>query len=87
MRGRRDGDTLELTVSDDGIGISPAIVDTRSPSTSLRPGGIDNTRERLRALYGDRASLTVEPGPGQGTIATLRLPYRELPIESANAQE
>jgi sensor histidine kinase YesM len=44
--------------------------------------GIENTRERLRALYGDRASLVTAPGPGRGAVATLRVPYRDLPLES-----
>ena len=67
----RDGDVLQITVVDDGVGIDPA--------APIPPGhGIDNTRERLRALYGDNASLAVAPRPERGTIATLRLPYREL---------
>ena len=74
----RDRDQLELSVADDGPGIDPA-----SPSA---PGhGIENTRERLRALYGDRASLEVARGlvgVTTGTIATLRLPYHEMVLES-----
>lgn len=67
----RAGDFLELTVVDDGPGIDPA--------APIPPGhGIENTRERLRALYGERASLELARRPEGGTIATLRLPYREL---------
>jgi sensor histidine kinase YesM len=40
--------------------------------------GIDNTRERLRALYGTRASLEINARAEGGTIAILRVPYREL---------
>jgi sensor histidine kinase YesM len=43
----------------------------------VRGHGIENTRERLRALYGDRASLTVARAAAGGTVATLRA-YREL---------
>jgi two-component system, LytTR family, sensor kinase len=65
---RRDGDVLEVTVADDGAGIDTAV--------PVPPGhGIDNTRERLRALYGGEASLTVTRATPGGTIATLRVPY------------
>jgi len=67
----RTGDMLVITVVNDGVSINPAI--------PIPPGhGIDNTRERLRALYGDNASLEIVPRAEGGTIATLRLPYREL---------
>ena len=67
----RSENVLELSVIDDGAGIDPA--------APVPPGhGIDNTRERLRALYGERASLEITRRPEGGTIATLKLPYREL---------
>ena len=75
---RRDGDTLEISVIDDGVGI-----DTRAPTP--KGHGIENTRERLRVLYGERASLVVVPGPTGGTIATLRVPYREMLLEPDDA--
>jgi signal transduction histidine kinase len=68
---RRVGDVLEITVTDDGVGI-----DSEAPAPQGH--GIDNTRERLRALYGDQASLEVVKGAERGTIATLRVPYQEM---------
>ena len=51
--------------------------------------GIANTRERLAALHGDRATLRVEPGAAGGTeggtIATLIVPYREISLEAERA--
>jgi signal transduction histidine kinase len=72
---RRDHDTLELSVVDDGPGID-------AEAGSRMGHGIANTRERLRALYGEGASLVVTRGAGGGTIATLRVPYREMVLES-----
>ena len=75
---RRDHDTLEISVVDDGGGIDAS-------AAELRGHGIENTRERLRALYGDRASLTVARAAAGGTVATLRVPYRELVSEADDA--
>jgi two-component system, LytTR family, sensor kinase len=65
----RVGDVLEITVTDDGAGIDP--------DAAIPPGhGIDNTRERLRALYGENASLQIVRRPEGGTIARLRVPQK-----------
>ena len=69
MTAERVGDTLLVTVVNDGISIDPHIAPP--------PGhGIENTRERLRALYGDNASLEIVPRTEGGTIATLRVPFK-----------
>ena len=75
---RRDGDTLELSVEDEGVGFDG--------QTAPQGRGIDNTRERLRAMYGERASLTIVRAPAGGTIATLRVPWREVVVESDVAE-
>ncbi len=72
---RRERGELAVSAIDDGPGIGEG--------QAARGGhGLENTRERLRSLYGERASLVVEAGPAGGTIATLRLPYRELAMEA-----
>ena len=39
--------------------------------------GLANTRQRLAALYGDAASITVKTDPEGGAVAELRLPWRD----------
>jgi two-component sensor histidine kinase len=79
VRARRVLDQLEVSVADDGAGVDEG-------AAWPRGHGLDNTRERLRSLYADRASLTVAALPTRGTIATLRVPYREMPTEVADDQ-
>jgi signal transduction histidine kinase len=67
---RRDGAMLEISVTDDGAGIDG---DFMIPPHH----GIANTRARLQALYGARASLTLASRAEGGVIATLRVPYQE----------
>jgi hypothetical protein len=79
VKARRDGNILELTVVDDGAGLPS--------SAAMPPGhGIENTRERLRALHGDQASLAITPNAAGGTTATLRVPFRELAMEAGVAE-
>ena len=73
---RWTGGDIEIVVADDGATIAPDAAATRGH-------GLANTRERLRTLYGDRASLDVLPRAEQGTVATLRIPYHEIVLEAA----
>jgi hypothetical protein len=62
------GDTLEVSVGDTGLGLGAPVA---RAGTRV---GIANTRERLRALYGERASLSLEPATPYGAVARLTLP-------------
>ncbi len=77
---RRVGEVLEVSVSDDGPGIE---TDTLFPVGH----GLENTRERLAALYGGRASLGVASKKEGGTVATLTIPFRELPEERTDESD
>ena len=69
VKAERSDDMLVITVANDGVSIDPVL--------PIPPGhGIANTRERLRVLYGERASLEIVPRPEGGTIAILRVPWK-----------
>ena len=72
-----DGDRLELSVSDDGVGFG-----ARSGDASLGIG-LQNVRARLAQLHGSDGTLEIEPATPHGTVATIRIPYRVGPAEPA----
>lgn len=68
VEARRDGDALEIVVSDDGPGFAGAVRDGV---------GLANTRERLSLLYGARGSLACGNREGGGGEVRVRLPWRD----------
>ena len=64
----RRGDAVALTVSDDGRGPDAP------PGKAGTNVGLSNTRERLLAVYGARASLFLEPAQPAGATATILIP-------------
>jgi sensor histidine kinase YesM len=63
---------LSVTVRDSGIGHT-------APAPFAPPGeglGLANVAQRLRAHFGDDASLTIDGAPGAGTVVRLMLPVR-----------
>jgi LytS/YehU family sensor histidine kinase len=78
IAGRRDGDALALTVSDDGAGLSAS----PSPEAGV---GLANVRARLETLYGSNAHLEIAPRPTGGVVASVRLPFRRGATGDAHA--
>jgi two-component system, LytTR family, sensor kinase len=74
---RCDGDSLVLSVSDNGPGVVPG---AGAPGNGGNGLGLANIRERLTTLYGPQAALELRPGDaqGSGTFAVVRLPYRQV---------
>lgn len=70
IEAQRVGDALVLAVTDDGPGPGAA--------TAERAGqvGLTNLRERLRTMYGARATLTLASTPEGGARVEVRLPWR-----------
>ena len=64
---RRSGETMVLTVADNGLGFSD------HADSSGAGVGLANLRERLAVLYDGRATLTVADA-APGTVITIRVP-------------
>jgi LytS/YehU family sensor histidine kinase len=63
------GDSLRLIVSDDGPGV------TDEAPTRGAGVGLNNTRARLRQLYGHRARLSLLNAQPAGAMVIIELPY------------
>jgi two-component system, LytTR family, sensor kinase len=66
IRASLDNRSLRIAVENEGVLIEPD-----ASSTQI---GLMNARERLRILYGERATLQLKPGPNGRIAATLLIP-------------
>ena len=66
VRAHREGDTLRLSVEDDGVGLREG----------SRDGvGLRNVQERLRTLYAQAAEFLIGArADGRGTLVTIKIP-------------
>jgi two-component system sensor histidine kinase YesM len=85
LRTQIKGDTLRLTVKDNGIGMSPELIESlleearSGDSTSIldsegRSVGLRNVLTRCRLMYGERFHLELVSAAQAGTEITLILP-------------
>ena len=65
VRARREEGAVVVEIADTGVGFAP---------TTRGGVGLSNLRDRLKLLYGERASLTIGENAPMGTRVTLRLP-------------
>jgi two-component system LytT family sensor kinase len=72
IRSRIAGASIVVEVEDDGVGMMH-----KPPSALDHSGngiGMQNVRERLEVLYGNRARFTVVSRPGRGTLVSIEIP-------------
>ena len=77
IRASENAGLLRVSVADTGEGVTPK-----------KGGGVglSNIRERLKALYGGAARLTLEENAPRGVVATLEVPLPEAAAQPAAAQ-
>jgi two-component system sensor histidine kinase YesM len=80
IRAERIGDTLVVTIMDDGAGI-PAdrlgrILGGDLPDADRESIGLKNVHNRLKLYFGEPYGIRIESLEGEGTTVTVRMPYR-----------
>ncbi len=68
--------TLQVEVYDNGVGITPEVLERIKLGIKSSNGGVGltNIMQRLKLLYGERGSCTLKTAVGEGTRAILVLP-------------
>ena len=79
VEGRRDGDNILLSVTDNGIGMSEeevGLVLTDSTRIHKRGSGVGlvNVNRRIQIYFGNEYGLVIESEPDEGTRVTVRIP-------------
>jgi two-component system, LytTR family, sensor kinase len=69
LHAERSGDRLRIRIRDDGRGVA---------ANAVEGVGLGTTRERLRALFGDTATLELTARPTGGAEVRIDLPWREV---------
>ena len=80
-----DKQEIEFTVSDDGVGMTPAELDdlrnrisgrTETAADNIHGIGLLNVNERIRLNYGPQYGIEVESTYGTGTTVTVLIPAK-----------
>jgi len=90
IRGKMDGDTIELIVEDDGIGMDDDTVRGILDGTlkkKIGGYGMRNIHNRLELIFGYPFGLTVESRIGEGTKAKVRIPVQGTAMEAEKRVE
>ena len=101
VRVARVGDGIQVTVADNGVGMTPeqvaSLLRDEQP-VGAKPGllpvsrghttglGFLNVRRRLELFYGKPGLSAVESAPGQGTVVRLSLPVTQVEEVAGNVQ-
>jgi sensor histidine kinase YesM len=76
---RRAGDRLEISVSDDGVGLDAGAPVAPASGDLERGLGLATTRERLAVMYSGSAVFSLEHGPDGGVVARISIPAQLAP--------
>lgn len=71
---KQKGDSLEIKIADDGIGMDCRKAEQKKEHFSGI--GIQNVQDRLKLLYGEEYGICIESTEQEGTAVTIKIPVR-----------
>jgi LytS/YehU family sensor histidine kinase len=80
IRAYKVGEQLEVLIEDQGMESPARFMNEKKDGIVL-----DITKERLSHLYGDHQNLTVHLSQEGGTLVKIRIPFKEMIVESEGA--
>ena len=75
IEGKENGDFIDFTVSDNGVGMTKTQA-ALILSKSSNGYGVSNVNERLKLYYGEQYAIKIDSTPGAGTKVMLHFPKR-----------
>ena len=75
IEGKENGDFIDFTVSDNGVGMTKTQA-AMILSKSSNGYGVSNVNERIKLYYGEQYAVKIDSTPGVGTKVMLHLPKR-----------
>lgn len=73
IRGWSEGETMYLSVEDNGVGMEEEVAKTIITQKS-KGYGVRNVNERIKLIYGQEYGLAIKSKVGEGTTITVKLP-------------
>ncbi|GIP30169.1 hypothetical protein J23TS9_52990 [Paenibacillus sp. J23TS9] len=75
IEGRKQDETMELVVQDDGVGFLPKQLEWfKKGHESSETFGLKSVDERIRLYFGDRYGIHIHSNRGEGADITVRIP-------------
>lgn len=75
IEGKENGDFIDFTVSDNGVGMTKTQA-AMILSKSSNGYGVSNVNERIKLYYGEQYAVKIDSTPGVGTKVMLHFPKR-----------
>lgn len=76
IRAKAAGELMEITVEDNGVGMSEEKVKSLLETESQKSIGIHNIHMRMKMLYGEVYGVEIRSKEGEGTCVKLKIPQK-----------